>query len=65
MCTVMTLICRHFIESVLSFCMVSCFGKLNPANKNMLSWLVKVASKVYWDESDMNTVDKTSVSSVA
>lgn len=46
-CTkMMTLFYRTFIESVLSFCIVTWFGNLNLADKNRLGRLVRVASKV-------------------
>ena len=42
----MTLFYRSFIESVLTFCIVAWYGNLTLSNKNRLSSLVKVASKI-------------------
>ena len=42
----MTLFYRSFIESVLTFCIVAWYGNLTLTNKNRLSSLVKVASKI-------------------
>ena len=42
----MSLFYKSFIESVLSFAMIACYGNLNIRDKNHLSHIVKVAGKV-------------------
>ena len=52
--TMMTLFYRAFIESILSFALVSWFASLTVKNKNSLNQIVNWASKLIGGESQQN-----------